>query len=163
MLFTMENPFPTDPREFDSDNRISFSRLDNKFIAVRDDGSEYEFDADTKSWILADDEPLEPGAEDDYGQDPSNSTEVEGSNKRKIGSAHGSEVRCFPCAKRCCLLRRANANYFLLRTPKRNLRVLIRSKKHLPSQDRTRPYTLPDSQPTPPLRKYTLCSPVKEA
>ncbi|KOS16633.1 Splicing factor U2AF-associated protein 2 [Escovopsis weberi] len=51
--------FPTDPAEFDSDDRISFSKLDNKFIAVHDDGNEYEFDAEHKTWTLVDDEPLD--------------------------------------------------------------------------------------------------------
>ena len=29
--------FPVNPDEFDSDDRISFSKLDNKYIAVQDD------------------------------------------------------------------------------------------------------------------------------
>ncbi|KAH8675844.1 hypothetical protein BX600DRAFT_546586 [Xylariales sp. PMI_506] len=48
--------FPTDPSEFDSDDRISFSKLDNKFIAVQDDGTEFEFDRELKRWIPALDE-----------------------------------------------------------------------------------------------------------
>lgn len=52
-----ERSFPTDIPEFDADDRISFSKLDQKFIAVHDDGSEYEFDADEKRWVpLKDDE-----------------------------------------------------------------------------------------------------------
>lgn len=50
--------FPTDPAEFENDDRISFSRLDNKHIAVQEsDGTEFEFDAQLKRWIpLADED-----------------------------------------------------------------------------------------------------------
>ncbi|KAK0657124.1 hypothetical protein B0T16DRAFT_400950 [Cercophora newfieldiana] len=50
--------FPTNPDEFDQDERISFSRLDNKYIAVQDDGTEYEFDTGLKRWIPMIDEAL---------------------------------------------------------------------------------------------------------
>lgn len=50
--------FPTDPEEFDKDERISFSRLDNKYIAVQDDGTEYEFDEGLKRWLPIIDEAL---------------------------------------------------------------------------------------------------------
>ncbi|EPE03698.1 splicing factor u2af-associated protein 2 [Ophiostoma piceae UAMH 11346] len=67
--------FPTDISEFDSDERISFSRLDSKYIAVQDDGTEFEFDQGLKRWIpLADDDV--PGVDDqgpdagDYGRQP---------------------------------------------------------------------------------------------
>jgi HIV Tat-specific factor 1 len=43
--------FPTNPEEFDSDDRISFSKLDNKFLLVQDDGTEFEFDDAIKRWI----------------------------------------------------------------------------------------------------------------
>ncbi|KAG6014793.1 hypothetical protein E4U43_006120 [Claviceps pusilla] len=59
----MDLTFPTDVQEFDADDRISFSRLDNKFIAVHDDGTEYEFDPEWKRWIPTEDEPL--GDDDD--------------------------------------------------------------------------------------------------
>lgn len=91
----MDISFPTDPREFDSDDRISFSKLDNKFIAVHDDGNEYEFDADTKQWILADDEPLEPPVtdeHDDFAEFASHGALDDGSRKRKNGSGQDSEV-----------------------------------------------------------------------
>lgn len=50
--------FPTDPAEFENDDRISFSKLDNKYIAVQEsDGTEFEFDAQLKRWIpLADED-----------------------------------------------------------------------------------------------------------
>ncbi|KLU84205.1 splicing factor U2AF-associated protein 2 [Magnaporthiopsis poae ATCC 64411] len=40
--------FPTNPAEFDADDRISFSKLDNKYIAVQEDGAEYEWDGGLK-------------------------------------------------------------------------------------------------------------------
>lgn len=51
-------PFPTDPEEFDSDDRISFSKLDNKFVLVQPDGTEFEFDNAIKRWIPVVDEAL---------------------------------------------------------------------------------------------------------
>ncbi|TVY48180.1 Splicing factor U2AF-associated protein [Lachnellula occidentalis] len=50
--------FPTNPEEFDSDDRISFSKLDNKFLLVQDDGTEFEFDDAIKRWIPVLDEAL---------------------------------------------------------------------------------------------------------
>ncbi|KAL2022715.1 hypothetical protein VTK56DRAFT_4796 [Thermocarpiscus australiensis] len=50
--------FPTNPEEFDQDERISFSKLDNKYIAVQDDGTEYEFDEGLRRWIPIIDEEL---------------------------------------------------------------------------------------------------------
>ena len=51
-------PFPTDPSEFDADERISFSKLDNKFVLVQDDGTEFEFDDALKRWVSTVDEAL---------------------------------------------------------------------------------------------------------
>lgn len=45
--------FPKDPSEFDSDPRISFSKLDEKFILETDDGQEYEYDGVLKRWVLS--------------------------------------------------------------------------------------------------------------
>lgn len=50
--------FPINPEEFDSDDRISFSKLDNKFLLVQEDGTEYEFDDAIKRWIPVLDEAL---------------------------------------------------------------------------------------------------------
>ena len=43
--------FPQNPEEFDADPRVSFSKLDNKFILEADDGQEYEFDDALKRWV----------------------------------------------------------------------------------------------------------------
>lgn len=54
--------FPTDPEEFDSDDRISFSQLDNKFLLVHENGTEYEFTEGRNGaegrWIAVLDEEL---------------------------------------------------------------------------------------------------------
>lgn len=43
--------FPTDPSEFDSDPRISFSKLDNQFILETEDGLEFVYDPVLKRWV----------------------------------------------------------------------------------------------------------------
>lgn len=45
--------FPQNPEDFDADARISFSKLDNKFILEADDGQEFEFDDALKRWVPA--------------------------------------------------------------------------------------------------------------
>lgn len=50
--------FPTNPEEFDADDRISFSKLDNKFVLVQHDGTEFEFDDAIKRWVSTVDEAL---------------------------------------------------------------------------------------------------------
>jgi HIV Tat-specific factor 1 len=52
------NNFPQDPSDFDSDPRISFSKLDDKFILETDDGNEFEWDTALKRWIQTLDEDL---------------------------------------------------------------------------------------------------------
>lgn len=44
--------FPQDPAEFDSDPRISWSRLDEKFILETEDGQEFEYDSGLKRWVF---------------------------------------------------------------------------------------------------------------
>ncbi|PBP18636.1 splicing factor U2AF-associated protein [Diplocarpon rosae] len=50
--------FPSNPENFGSDDRISFSKLDNKFVLVQEDGTEFEFDDAIKRWIPTVDEAL---------------------------------------------------------------------------------------------------------
>lgn len=50
--------FPIDPQTFDSDERISFSTLDKKFLLVDGNGDEYEFDDALKRWVPVLDEEL---------------------------------------------------------------------------------------------------------
>ncbi|KAK4230601.1 hypothetical protein QBC38DRAFT_469195 [Podospora fimiseda] len=52
--------FPTNKEDFDQDDRISYSKLDTKYIAVQSDGAEYEFDEGLKRWVpMIDDELIE--------------------------------------------------------------------------------------------------------
>ena len=46
-----QSSFPQNPEEFDADPRVSFSKLDSKFILEADDGQEYEFDDGLKRWV----------------------------------------------------------------------------------------------------------------
>lgn len=93
----IQPPLPTAVEVFDQDDRISFSKLDNKYLAVHDDGTEFEFDAASRRWVLAEDEPLEPheahhllagGLARDDDDDASSST----SRKRKGAPSYGNEV-----------------------------------------------------------------------
>lgn len=44
-------PFPANPEEFDADDRISFSKLENRFILEAENGQEYEYDNELKRWV----------------------------------------------------------------------------------------------------------------
>lgn len=46
-----QSSFPQNPEEFDADPRVSFSKLDNKFILEVDDEHEYEYDDALKRWV----------------------------------------------------------------------------------------------------------------
>lgn len=93
--------FPTDISQFDEDDRISYSQLDHKYIAVQDDGTEFEFDTSLKRWIpvLDDAENDNAGASSIYendGQQPE-------TRKRKPDFFYyQNEVSC----TRCCFRRR---------------------------------------------------------
>ncbi|KAL9109365.1 MAG: hypothetical protein Q9227_005995 [Pyrenula ochraceoflavens] len=47
------NDFPTEPDEFDSDPRISFSKLDEKWILETEEGAEFEYISGLKRWVPA--------------------------------------------------------------------------------------------------------------
>ncbi|KAI1649792.1 uncharacterized protein F4817DRAFT_15536 [Daldinia loculata] len=77
--------FPTDPQEFEQDDRISFSKLDNKYIAVQEDGSEFEWDSQLKRWIPVVDEDLLAQQQLAYGGSASPDNEPNnGSNSSSI-------------------------------------------------------------------------------
>ncbi|KAH7171102.1 hypothetical protein EDB81DRAFT_837638 [Dactylonectria macrodidyma] len=88
----MGSIFPTDVREFDSDDRISFSKLDNKFIAVHDDGSEYEFDVDSKRWLPAAEGHDAPDPHEPLNDNKKYAAEDEGKRKRKNGLGNDFEI-----------------------------------------------------------------------
>ncbi|KAI1459013.1 hypothetical protein F4805DRAFT_422331 [Annulohypoxylon moriforme] len=87
--------FPTNPQEFEQDERISFSKLDNKYIAVQDDGSEFEWDAQLKRWIPVLDEELLAQQQSAYGGGAASPNDEGGGSdnmpnkKRKKGYANG--------------------------------------------------------------------------
>lgn len=86
--------FPTDPSTFDSDDRISFSQLDGKFLLVQEDGSEYEFDNAIKRWIPVLDEALLEEQQRAYrvsGVDE-NAPVQAGQRKRKAEYVNGEDV-----------------------------------------------------------------------
>ncbi|KAL7925084.1 hypothetical protein ACQKWADRAFT_285003 [Trichoderma austrokoningii] len=85
----MEVSFPTDVQEFDSDDRISFSKLDNKFIAVHDDGTEFEFDPELKKWTAVEEEPLDDDLDElrEYSRTPADDAALD--RKRKADSQNG--------------------------------------------------------------------------
>ncbi|KAI6093768.1 hypothetical protein F4821DRAFT_4952 [Hypoxylon rubiginosum] len=80
--------FPTDPAEFEQDDRISFSRLDNKYVAVQDDGSEFEWDGQLRRWIPVVDEELLAQQQSAYGggATPDDDNDAQSNRKRKNGS-----------------------------------------------------------------------------
>lgn len=47
----LRSSFPQFSEDFDADPRISFSKLDGKFVLEADDGQEYEFDDALKRWV----------------------------------------------------------------------------------------------------------------
>jgi HIV Tat-specific factor 1 len=75
--------FPTNPEQFDSDDRISFSKLDNKFLLVQDDGAEFEFDDAIKRWVPVVDEALLEEQQKAYRVSGVDETESVGAVKRK--------------------------------------------------------------------------------
>ena len=48
-----QSGFPQSPSEFDNDTRISFSKLDEKFILETEEGAEFEWDNGLHRWIPA--------------------------------------------------------------------------------------------------------------
>lgn len=94
-MVEFQPPLPTSVGKFDQDDRISYSTLDNKYLAVHEDGTEFEFDAASGRWVLAEEEPLDG---DDEAQHARPIGEVQGegdtmSRKRKE-PFRGSEVSC---------------------------------------------------------------------
>ena len=76
--------FPTNVEEFADDDRISYSRLTNKYIGVHDDGSEFEFHPQLKRWIIAEEEHDETEVNElDVGAGPHGL-----SKKRKTSPSH---------------------------------------------------------------------------
>lgn len=95
----MDVPFPTDVQEFDSDDRISFSKLDNKFIAVHDDGTEFEFDPELKRWTAIEQEAIDDDLDElrEFSRTPADDAALD--KKRKADWQNGDAVS-FTCQTR---------------------------------------------------------------
>ncbi|EXJ59281.1 hypothetical protein A1O7_06713 [Cladophialophora yegresii CBS 114405] len=90
----VQTGLPQDPADFDADPRVSWSRLDNKFILETEEGNEFEWDTALKRWIPVLDQTLldqqgqiyrVPGVDDDA------TTTAQQKKKRK--QPNGDEVR----------------------------------------------------------------------
>ncbi|KAJ5091724.1 nuclear mRNA splicing factor-associated protein [Penicillium alfredii] len=75
--------FPLDPTEFDSDPRISFSKLDEKYILETEDGQEFVFDSVIKRWVQTVDEDLLRQQQEAYKVAGVDETEVTDPRERK--------------------------------------------------------------------------------
>ncbi|KAJ5987463.1 hypothetical protein N7451_011828 [Penicillium sp. IBT 35674x] len=75
--------FPLDPSDFDSDPRISFSKLDDKFILETDDGQEFVFDTALKRWVQTVDEELLRQQQEAYKVDGIDDEQVHPRDRKK--------------------------------------------------------------------------------
>lgn len=102
--------FPLDPADFDADDRISYSKLDNKFILVQEDGTEYEFDNAIRRWIPLVDEALLEEQQKAYAMEGVDETEPVEAQKKKRKKEHvnGEDVclssRAVPLLMFSCIL-----------------------------------------------------------
>lgn len=85
--------FPTNPDDFETDERISFSKLDNKHIAVQDDGTEFEFDAQLKRWIPTYDEEELAAQQRMYGGDPADDADTATENNKRKRKEEAAAAR----------------------------------------------------------------------
>jgi hypothetical protein len=87
--------FPLDPAEFDGDDRISYSKLDNKFLLVQDDGTEFEFDEAIRRWIPVLDEALLEEQQRAYAMEGVDENEPVDTQRKKRKKEHvnGEDVR----------------------------------------------------------------------
>lgn len=47
----LRSGFPQSPSAFDDDPRISFSKLDEKYLLETEEGNEYEWDSALRRWV----------------------------------------------------------------------------------------------------------------
>ncbi|KAJ9663803.1 hypothetical protein H2201_005524 [Coniosporium apollinis] len=57
-LSAARTAFPQTPEDFESDSRVSYSKLEQKWLLEDDDGSEWEFNEALAKWVPATDEAL---------------------------------------------------------------------------------------------------------
>ncbi|KAL9587309.1 MAG: hypothetical protein Q9212_000356 [Teloschistes hypoglaucus] len=107
--------FPTNAEDFDADDRISFSKLDNKFILEANDGQEFEFDNALKRWVPALDNALLEQQRQAYavqGVDENEPAQPH-KKKRKQEYVNGEDVR-IPLPLSLRLLRSSHASKQML-------------------------------------------------
>ncbi|KAE9376792.1 hypothetical protein N431DRAFT_330804 [Stipitochalara longipes BDJ] len=115
--------FPTNPEEFDADDRISYSKLDNKFVLVQEDGAEFEFDDAIKRWIPVVDEALLEEQQKAYMVSGVDETEPVEAMKRKRkkeyvnGEDEGGRVTKAPKKSKAPLPPRANTAVYVTGLP----------------------------------------------
>jgi len=140
--------FPTDHSEFDSDDRISFSKLDNKFLLVQEDGTEYEFDDKMKRWIPTLDEALLEEQQRAYrvsGIDESEPVEAL-RKKRKKEFVNGEDVRLSPFPNIPTLHHNFPSRH---EAPRLEMRLLIRSNRKEDVSPKPPTKLKPTSHPAP--------------
>ncbi|RMZ83845.1 hypothetical protein DV737_g1476, partial [Chaetothyriales sp. CBS 132003] len=97
----VQSRFPKSPSQFDADPRISFSRLDNKFLLETEEGTEYEWDTSLKRWIPVLDQELLDQQAAIYkveGVDDDAATTVPNKKKRKQNGDEGNQKQKKPRA-----------------------------------------------------------------
>ncbi|CAI7613261.1 unnamed protein product [Penicillium glandicola] len=91
--------FPTDVADFDSDPRISFSKLDNCFLLETSDGREFLFNGILKRWVETVDEAL-IRKQQGYGSDDNDTEIVHPRDRKKRKSSHDENKNDEPKAKK---------------------------------------------------------------
>ncbi|CAG8908327.1 unnamed protein product [Penicillium egyptiacum] len=79
--------FPTDVAEFDSDPRISYSKLDNTFLLETSDGREFLFNSILKRWVESIDEAL-IRKQQGYGSDDGDTEIIHPRDRKKRKNSH---------------------------------------------------------------------------
>lgn len=85
--------FPTNVEEFGADERISFSLQSKTYIAVHDDGSEYEFNEAQRIWVPIDYDDEDGDILPTTGDGGAYDLDAQ-SKKRKSGPSYDDEVSC---------------------------------------------------------------------
>lgn len=98
LIASMAISFPIDPQQFDSDDRISFSKLDEKFTAVHDDGTEYQFAPELQQWQAL---SVEGRLSENILDQVNSASDHTSASKRKHTMEHSTEVSTELAAEIC--------------------------------------------------------------
>lgn len=97
--------FPTNPEEFDADDRISFSKVSETFILETEDGREFQWDKALSRWTeTIDDEHLarQQQAYAVQGVDESEPAMNPRKKRKQSADDHTVSLRCFFCSTNNC-------------------------------------------------------------